>query len=242
MIEKIKKVSNPLTIIAIFAALAEINGTVAIGLVRADLQHIFIWFIILFPTLLIVLFFLTLNFNPKVIYAPSDFQNEENFLKAVSGGIYFNKFSYSVTQDKKDIAQVKQKLIEARKVTDQATQIPIEERSLTNKANSFFEIFINQVSELFDNKKLESLKFGIHTPEYFLLEFKIAKDKLNHERIVSERSIIIKVKIENDQTISLEAIGQGIKETDQEIFASKLSTLVVNIVDGATDPKNAPNF
>jgi hypothetical protein len=67
MVEKINRVSNPLTITAIFAALAEVNGTIAIGLVRPELQPIFIWFIIGFPTLLILLFFITLNFNPRVI-------------------------------------------------------------------------------------------------------------------------------------------------------------------------------
>lgn len=79
MTDKIKGVSNPLTIIAIFAALAEVLGTVSLGLIDVSLQPIFIWFIILFPTLLIILFFLTLNFNTKSIYAPGDFKNEDIF-------------------------------------------------------------------------------------------------------------------------------------------------------------------
>jgi len=81
MTEKVKLISNPLTIIAIFAALAEINATVSIGLVDKELQQTFIWFVILFPTLLIVLFFVTLNFNTKVIYAPSDYKTDESFQK-----------------------------------------------------------------------------------------------------------------------------------------------------------------
>lgn len=35
----------------------------------------------LFPTVLVGVFFLTLNFNHKVLYAPSDYKNEDNFLK-----------------------------------------------------------------------------------------------------------------------------------------------------------------
>jgi hypothetical protein len=81
MTEKVKFISNPLTIIAIFAALAEINATVSIGLVDKELQQTFIWFVILFPTLLIILFFLTLNFNTKVMYAPSDYKTDESFQK-----------------------------------------------------------------------------------------------------------------------------------------------------------------
>lgn len=85
MTEKIKAISNPLTIIAIFAALAEINATVSIGLVDKELQETFIWFVILFPTLLIILFFVTLNFNTKVIYAPSDYKDDTSFHKMLVG-------------------------------------------------------------------------------------------------------------------------------------------------------------
>jgi uncharacterized tellurite resistance protein B-like protein len=38
-----------------------------------------------FPTIIVALFFITLNFNPKVLYAPSDFRNEENFLNTLIG-------------------------------------------------------------------------------------------------------------------------------------------------------------
>jgi hypothetical protein len=85
MTEKIKLISNPLTIIAIFAALAEINATISIGLVDKSLQPTFIWFVILFPTLLIVLFFITLNFNTKVIYAPSDYKDDDSFHRMLHG-------------------------------------------------------------------------------------------------------------------------------------------------------------
>lgn len=81
MFESIKKISNPLTIIAIFAGLAEISGTAVLPLLKDQSQLLYVWFLMGFPTLLIVLFFLTLNFNHKVLYAPSDFRDEGNFLK-----------------------------------------------------------------------------------------------------------------------------------------------------------------
>lgn len=85
MLEKIRAVNNPLTIIAIFAALAEIAGTIALATVEKELQRTFVWFVMAFPTMLVTAFFLTLNFNPKVLYAPSDFRNEENFISTVVG-------------------------------------------------------------------------------------------------------------------------------------------------------------
>jgi len=85
MIEKIKLIRNPLTIIAIFAALAEVAGTVALATIDKSVQSTFIWFVMGFPVLLVVLFFLTLNFNPRVLYAPSDFKDEANFIRIVMG-------------------------------------------------------------------------------------------------------------------------------------------------------------
>jgi hypothetical protein len=90
MVEKIKRINNPLTIIAIFAALAEINATIAIGLIDKDLHQIFIWFVIGFPTLLVVLFFLTLNYNTKVMYSPSDYHDDKSFIDLL-GGYYGDK-------------------------------------------------------------------------------------------------------------------------------------------------------
>ena len=83
MFEKIQKISNPLTIIAIFAGIAEVVSTGALINVNVEVQMILVWFVMLFPVFLAILFFLTLNFNPQVLYAPSDFQNEENYLNTL---------------------------------------------------------------------------------------------------------------------------------------------------------------
>lgn len=66
MVDKIKRVSNPLTIIAIFAGLAEVAATIALGLIDQSIQRIFIWFVMLFPMLLVVSFllFCGLSLNP----------------------------------------------------------------------------------------------------------------------------------------------------------------------------------
>ncbi|AWB44877.1 hypothetical protein DCC85_12040 [Paenibacillus sp. CAA11] len=81
MIDKINKVSNPLTIIAIFAGIAEVAATVALGLIAAEVQRVFIWFVMLFPILLVLSFFVTLWYRPQALYAPSDYRDEDNFMK-----------------------------------------------------------------------------------------------------------------------------------------------------------------
>lgn len=82
MIEKIATVKNPLTVIAMFAAIAEISGAAVLPFIAEKHQGVYIWFLMLFPLMLIVAFFLTLNFNHGVLYAPSDYKDEKNFLKS----------------------------------------------------------------------------------------------------------------------------------------------------------------
>ncbi|MDF1691421.1 MAG: hypothetical protein P1U47_03545 [Zhongshania sp.] len=73
-------VKNPLTVIAIFAGTAEISGTAILPFLEAGAQSTYIWFLMLFPFTLIAQFFITLNWNHKVLYAPSDFKDEDHFI------------------------------------------------------------------------------------------------------------------------------------------------------------------
>lgn len=76
-----KKIVNPMTIIAIFAALSETSAAVSLPFLNDDDREIYIWFLISFPFYLLFLFFITLNFNYKSLYAPSDFQKGKHFIK-----------------------------------------------------------------------------------------------------------------------------------------------------------------
>jgi hypothetical protein len=78
--EKVGMIKNPLTIIAIFAGIAELSGTIVLPLLKDNIQFIFVWFVMFFPVGLVVLFFFVLIFRNNVLYAPSDYKNEENFV------------------------------------------------------------------------------------------------------------------------------------------------------------------
>jgi hypothetical protein len=73
-------IKNPLTVISRFAAIAEISGTAVLPFISPENQATYIWFLMLFPTLLVGTFFVTLNYNHKTLYAPSDYQNQNHFL------------------------------------------------------------------------------------------------------------------------------------------------------------------
>lgn len=76
---------NPLTIIAIFAAIVEASALASLPFLKDDSQDLYTWFLIGFPPFLTLLFFVTLNFNYKVLYSPSDFSNEQDFLDIAKG-------------------------------------------------------------------------------------------------------------------------------------------------------------
>ncbi|MCU1749620.1 hypothetical protein [Pseudomonas sp. 6D_7.1_Bac1] len=78
-----QKITNPMTIIAIFAALSETSAAVSLPFLDNQEREIYIWFLISFPFYLLFLFFITLNFNYKSLYAPSDFQKSKQFVKVI---------------------------------------------------------------------------------------------------------------------------------------------------------------
>lgn len=94
-----RKVSNPLTLIGMFAGISEVAATGVLPLLTGHVQDVFVWFVMLFPVFLVGLFFLTLNFNNKVIYAPSDFQDERHFMETITSD------SYSQSTDSEKLRQ-----------------------------------------------------------------------------------------------------------------------------------------
>lgn len=85
MTNQVSHVKNPLTIIAVFAGLAEVSGTVVLPLLELETQRIYVWFLMGFPNLLLILFFITLWAKHYVLYAPSDFRDDKGFADLIPG-------------------------------------------------------------------------------------------------------------------------------------------------------------
>lgn len=82
--EKLKqRITNPMTVIAIFATLSETSAAVSLPFLDNKEREIYIWFLISFPFYLLLLFFATLNFNYRSLYAPSDFEKGKHFIKVM---------------------------------------------------------------------------------------------------------------------------------------------------------------
>lgn len=78
-----KKIPNPMTIIAIFAVLSESSAAISLPFLADEEREIYVWFLISFPFYLLFLFFMTLNFNYRSLYAPSDFETDESFIQVI---------------------------------------------------------------------------------------------------------------------------------------------------------------
>lgn len=74
-------VKNPLTVIAIFAGIAETSGAVILPFLDKDIQGVFVWFLMFFPCLLIAFFFGVLYRKHHVLYAPSDYKEDKSFVE-----------------------------------------------------------------------------------------------------------------------------------------------------------------
>lgn len=72
-------IKNPLTIIGVFASLVEVMGLGVLPLIDKDIQQIYVWFLMLFPTALVAAFFIVLYTKHVVLYAPSDYQSDNTF-------------------------------------------------------------------------------------------------------------------------------------------------------------------
>lgn len=76
-----KTINNPMTLIAIFATLSETSAAISLPFLDDQDRECYVWFLISFPFYLLLLFFITLNFNHRALYSPSDFRKNKHFLR-----------------------------------------------------------------------------------------------------------------------------------------------------------------
>jgi hypothetical protein len=77
------KISNPLTLIAVFAGVSEAMGLGILPFVKdlsVEAQNVLVTFLVAFPTSLVAMFFVTLYIQPHLLYGPGDWQDEQNFM------------------------------------------------------------------------------------------------------------------------------------------------------------------
>lgn len=76
---------SPLGIISLFVFFIEAIATVSLGIaVKTQYVSHVVWFIILFPTLIVFLFFITLWTKRECLYSPMEFRDDRSFLNLLN--------------------------------------------------------------------------------------------------------------------------------------------------------------
>lgn len=246
MVEKIRAVKNPLTIIAIFAGLAEVSGTIALVALDVKLQSVFIWFVILFPSMLVVLFFITLNFNAKVLYSPGDFKDEKNFITTMSKNDV-NK----IEVNRENIENIE---IYNGSKGDSSTRLPkpketlssvgsdkAEDKQLIQNANLFFRHFVSLMQEEYIQKELKGYSFEMQSDEIYLLSINFDQKEGDNANTVRKFNFIIRIFRDEKNKINLEVIGwksekmedKGITESP-EYLANYIAKYITNVIHEIT--------
>lgn len=199
MIEKIGHVKNPLSVIAMFAAIAEISGAVVLPFIEPANQIIYIWFLILFPTFLVSIFFLTLNMNHRVLYSPSDYKDENNFMS------YIKK----ATPEE----QIKKTLEETEEIEsdDQYEQVDVDNDTAQNNVDTGTNP---------SHKNIE--KNGEHKHRLLMSEVTLA-EKLAVNKLSKELGIDFKTDVKFESTeLGRGAVFDAIGINEKEVHAVEI--------------------
>ena len=166
----VKKISNPLTIIGMFAVLAELAGTVVLPILNgSDIQKLFIWYVMLFPVLLVILFFYTLWTVPANLYGPTDYANEDNFIKIMS-------YKYSVDDSLIDVEDEISKLKEI--IQENSSNDSTENKSMVEfykNLNDRLNAINSKVAETKEINNSIEMNISNSAPKSSILKFKIIK-------------------------------------------------------------------
>lgn len=216
-------IKNPLTVIAIFASLTEIVcGLVTPFITDLQNQQIFLIFVIGFPVLLIILFFITLNFNHKVLYSPSDFGDGNENIAALFYGNITKKKSNKTSRDSSKTSSDSSKTSNDTK--DKSNDLIRKSNSLNDfivsEIDSDFKPYYEFANEFYDTiekllplDKISEINFDLKNKQIYTLEIRI-KPEYTKENEKSIEIFILYIyealKIEEKKEVSKEKSLEGL--------------------------------
>lgn len=222
MRNKINHVRNPLTIIAIFAGISEISATAVLPFISESIQKVFIWFIILFPFVLLILFFITLWTKHQVLYAPSDYKSDENFLKVIpSTGFEIKK---KLIEDTKELVEDSNKVIEKEK-DSKDMKTPIIKETAYDYENPGFDVGAHENFALAEQLYLNKLKdqYNGNFNSQSTIQSGKLKIKVDGLSMSDDHWYLHEIKYFSSVNIQMNGIGRNIKTFKQFCSNSTLN-------------------
>lgn len=140
---------NPLGIIGLFLVL--VYGVAGLVTASNGLEHderkLLIYFLVLFPVVVLIAFYRLVTKHHNKLYAPSDFSDEGNFMKALEVGINkkIDKISDYTEEIDKKISE--QPMYRYTKLTEEGKQLILA----AHRGNFDLEFFIKERNFNFEN-------------------------------------------------------------------------------------------
>lgn len=177
---EVKHIKNPLTVIVFFAGLSEVFGTLILPHLNKNAQNIFIWFIMGFPILLVFLFFYTLHKNYKVLYAPSDYKDESNFLALLKTTSKESelKIEEELKEEESSFNQTSvSKTITVNEINDFRTKLQLAEDLSFKKIENDMNLKILTDNKFVFDDRTSYMPDGVVVNDYNILVFEVKYTK-----------------------------------------------------------------
>ena len=221
-----RKFLNPLWIIVIFCSLTEITLGYAVFNTDGNIQLILTGFVVGFPLMIAIFFFLIVWFKPGHLYAPMDFKEDQSFLDGISNNSEIPVNVYLDTNDEKAIEAFNnsfKQLVEKNKLAI-VQQFPPKKGSWIAKFRVVFKEFISEssIKEL-TTDLVEKYTENVENDSLNQLENKleIEKKRIEIEQLKLEN---IKRKLDLIKSMS-ELVSQDLVAVDN--VAIRMGSLVV---------------
>ncbi|WP_256577047.1 MULTISPECIES: hypothetical protein [unclassified Pseudomonas] len=245
------KITNPMTIIAIFATISETSAAVSLPFLDGEDREIYIWFLISFPFYLLFLFFYTLNFNYKSLYAPSDFQKSKQFLKVIddTARSEMNRDDHLAKTDEQSLQPPTRKehaerskkrrrraLLKAR--SDYLLQSMQDPPDIAARDNLSVQHQISLPKSI-QNIRIMDARWIHKKKEFRHLVSEVNKSKHPQHKAIIFLSCHESAHIVNE--VSLKAPDIKSDPTNNFYIVYNLSTLSVTVIDQNSNPPDYPN-
>lgn len=226
---------NPLGIIALFISLIYgfaclVLGTSISNLKTEDERLPLIWFIIAFPLIILFAFvFLVMKHHGK-LYSPSDYGDNESFLKTIEGSQKFEPIQIELTNTNLDQAPKGSDLVKKSEDLNLNKGIfsPLTKENV-RLFNEYYHQFLKMIDKKPYNNQFKQLAFGAQAPEYFTALLVLKEEALKVPNTSSNELIIIRITEDNLGVLNLIAIGKDIIENDPIRFAEKVMIYIDNL-------------
>ena len=199
-------IRNPLTIIGIFSTITEALCIVILPQVTERNQNLFIWFVILFPTFLLVLFFYTLIKHNTKLYAPGDFSED----KLEFAALFLDKQLISANPKKIENSDVflKENTLDFNPFI--VTDIQGDDKIKIISINQFF----SKIDKLLPKQKLESVDYRMHNSTVYSLAITLKGEfSLNQKLKVFSISVFV---IDETRESKIIIAGSGLQDSTFE--------------------------